>query len=82
MLVAAALDWDVVEGRKEGDVRHKTAERIRKKRKRAGEGKELPQEELEALYMVDAIREKNGTHEFQGIAGDLVVVCVHCVRCT
>jgi import inner membrane translocase subunit TIM54 len=26
VLVAAAMDWDVVEGRKEGDVRFKTAE--------------------------------------------------------
>ena len=73
VLVAAAMDWDVIEGRKEGDVRFKTAERIRKKRKRAGEGKPMLQEDAETLLTVDAIRDNNGTKEYDGITGDLVV---------
>ena len=74
VLVAAAMDWDVVEGRKEGDVRYKTAERIRKKRKRSGEGEPLSQEDAENHQLtVEGIREKNGTMEYDGIAGDLVI---------
>lgn len=73
VLVAAAMDWDVVEGRKEGDVRFKTAERIRRKRKKAGEGEPLSQEEAEKLTLIDDIRKKNGTELFDGVAGDLVI---------
>lgn len=73
VLVAAAMDWDVVEGRKEGDVRHKTAERIRRKRKRAGEGEPLPEEEAMKLYAVEMMREAKGTREYEGVAGDLVI---------
>lgn len=69
VLVAAALDWDVIEGRKEGDVRHKTAEKMRKRRRVGGEGEPLPEED----YSVELIREKAGTRECEGVAGDLVV---------
>jgi mitochondrial import inner membrane translocase subunit TIM54 len=69
VLVAAAMDWDVVEGRKEGDVRWKTAENARRKRRRGGEGVPLPDEE----YSVELVREKAGTVESEGVAGDLVV---------
>ncbi|KAK4634812.1 Mitochondrial import inner membrane translocase subunit tim54 [Fulvia fulva] len=72
VLVSAALDWDVVEGRKEGDVRHKTAERIRKRRKRNGEGAPAPEGEEEA-YTVESIREKNGDVDYPGVAGDIVI---------
>jgi import inner membrane translocase subunit TIM54 len=37
ILVAGALDWDVVEGRREGDVRAALAARIRRARRKAGE---------------------------------------------
>ncbi|RDW94101.1 Tim22-complex subunit TIM54 [Aspergillus mulundensis] len=37
ILVAAALDYDVIEGRREGDVRAKFAEEIRKERRKNGE---------------------------------------------
>jgi import inner membrane translocase subunit TIM54 len=72
VLVAAAMDWDVVEGRKEGDVRYKTAERIRKKRKRAGEG-EPPTEEEADMITVDGMRKEKGIVEYDGVAGDLVI---------
>ncbi len=73
VLVAAAMDWDVVEGRKEGDVRFKTAERIRKRRKKGGEGEVMTEEEREGLGLVDAMRARAGTREWEGVAGDLVV---------
>jgi import inner membrane translocase subunit TIM54 len=69
VLVAAAMDWDVIEGRKEGDVRWKTAENVRRKRRRGGEGTPVPEEE----YSVELVREKAGTSEYGGVAGDLVV---------
>lgn len=73
ILVAGALDWDAVEGRKEGDVRYKTAERIRRKRKRAGEGKQEPVDEEEQRLTVEAIRENNQTREYDGVAGDIII---------
>ena len=73
VLVSAAMDWDVIEGRKEGDVRFKTADRIRKTRKKAGEGEPLPQEKADGLLTVDVMREKTGTTAFDGVAGDLIV---------
>jgi len=71
VLVAAAMDWDVVEGRKEGDVRFKTAERIRRRRRRAGEG--TPPDEDDAQHLLQLQREKTGTTEYDGVAGDLVI---------
>ena len=73
VLVAAAMDWDVIEGRKEGDIRFKTAEKVRKKRKRAGEGEPVSEDEAESMLTVDGIREKNGTVDYDGIAGDIVI---------
>jgi import inner membrane translocase subunit TIM54 len=70
VLVAAAMDWDVVEGRKEGDVRHKTATKIRKMRNRKGEGEPL---EDDAELTVEAIREKNGGQIYPGVGGDIVI---------
>lgn len=72
VLVAAAMDWDVVEGRKEGDVRHKTAEKIRKRRKRNGEGKPAEKEE-DTTLTVEQLREKAGHVDYPGVAGDIVV---------
>lgn len=69
VLVAGAMDWDVVEGRKEGDVRWKTAERVRKQRRRGGEGTPEKEEEMS----VEGMREKAGTQKYEGVTGDLVV---------
>lgn len=73
ILVAAAMDWDVVEGRKEGDVRHKTAERIRKQRQRKGEGTKVEEEEDDAALTIEAIRQKNGSQTYPGVGGDIVI---------
>lgn len=69
VLVAAAMDWDVVEGRREGDLRWGTAERIRKQRRRAGEG--APEEGDDDVLL--EIRERSGTNEVEGPKGDIVI---------
>ncbi|KAF1946116.1 hypothetical protein EJ02DRAFT_394867 [Clathrospora elynae] len=72
ILVAAALDWDAIEGRREGDVRAGLAERIRKLRKKSGESSTEPiehglEEELEGL------RQRAGVSEWTGPGGDIIV---------
>ncbi|KAG8533290.1 uncharacterized protein KY384_002073 [Bacidia gigantensis] len=74
ILVAGAIDWDVIEGRKEGEVRAGLAEKIRKMRERNGEqrfkaGDEGP-DLLEALM---AVRQAMGVREWEGVQGDLVL---------
>ncbi|KAI9738677.1 MAG: mitochondrial import inner membrane translocase subunit tim54 [Cirrosporium novae-zelandiae] len=70
VLVAGAMDWEVIEGRREGDVRAKLAERIRDRRRRSGEA---PLLEDESDDMVRALQTRAGTVEFPGMAGDLVI---------
>lgn len=72
ILVAAALDWDAIEGRREGDVRAGLAERIRKLRRTRGEASSEPIEEsLEET--IAGLRERSGVHEWSGPAGDIVI---------
>ncbi|KAI8936406.1 hypothetical protein NX059_006815 [Plenodomus lindquistii] len=72
ILIAAALDWDAIEGRREGDVRAGIAERIRKLRKRRGEPTTEPIEEgLEEE--IEALRQRAGVREWSGPAGDIVI---------
>lgn len=72
ILVAAALDWDAIEGRREGDVRAGLAERIRKLRKKRGEATLEPlEEDLEAT--IAGIRERAGVQEWAGPGGDIVI---------
>ncbi|KAI4164685.1 MAG: hypothetical protein LQ342_001659 [Letrouitia transgressa] len=72
VLVAGAMDWDVVEGRKEGDVRASYAERIRKTRRKkeekSGLSAESPDED-----QIELLRGKVGTKEWEGAQGDLVL---------
>ena len=78
ILVAGALDWEVVEGRREGEVRAGLAEKIRKLRKRNGEAfqsessDEPPKDENkeELLYH---LRQASGVVEGKGIRGDLIL---------
>ncbi|KAH7130791.1 mitochondrial import inner membrane translocase subunit Tim54 [Dendryphion nanum] len=72
ILVAAALDWDAVEGRREGDVRAELAEKIRKLRKLNGEQSVEPlEEDLEVL--LGEMRKRSGVVEWDGIPGDIVI---------
>lgn len=72
ILVAAALDWDAVEGRREGDVRAGLAERIRRLRWKRGESvKEEP--EIDIKDIIEESRSRAGVPEWDGLAGDIVV---------
>ncbi|KAJ5203094.1 hypothetical protein N7449_005173 [Penicillium cf. viridicatum] len=72
ILVAAALDYTVVEGRREGDVRANTAENIRKLRRKAGEPSSAV-EEVGVDAVVAATREHIGVTDEPGPKGDLVI---------
>ena len=72
ILVAAALDWDAIEGRREGDVRAGLAERIRKLRKTRGEPSIEPIEEgLEES--LEGLRQRAGVRAWDGPGGDIVI---------
>lgn len=76
VLVAAALDYDVIEGRKEGDVRYGTAEQIRRLRRRKGEkGAEQPTEEEQpdTETVIQNIRDAVNISFEPGVRGDLVL---------
>ncbi|KAJ4362793.1 hypothetical protein N0V95_001285 [Ascochyta clinopodiicola] len=72
ILVAAALDWDAVEGRREGDVRAGLAERIRKLRQKRGEQAGEPFEPS-TEDEVEALRQRSGVKGWDGPGGDIVV---------
>lgn len=72
VLVAAAMDYDVIEGRKEGDVRYGTAEQIRRLRRKNGEQSAVP-EEMDAQKAVEEVREKMQITSEPGPRGDLVL---------
>lgn len=65
ILVASGLDWEFIQGRKEGDVRAELAERIRNQRSPP----ELKTEE----DSVGDVRRKNDIQEFEGPRGDIVI---------
>ncbi|KAL8935503.1 MAG: hypothetical protein Q9216_005394 [Gyalolechia sp. 2 TL-2023] len=76
VLVAGALDWDVIEGRREGDVRAGLAEKIRKRRRKEGEkpaivadGAELKEED----DLLQQLRDRAGIRECCDVQGDLVL---------
>jgi import inner membrane translocase subunit TIM54 len=68
MLVAAAVDWEVVEGRKEGDLRASVAERARKNRKKQGEQSTAGVEEDVRSQVID----KSNVRE-EGSSGEIVI---------
>lgn len=75
VLVAAAMDYDVIEGRKEGDVRYGTAEQIRRFRRKKGETGPTPKEEQQpdTELIIDTIREAVSIRPEPGVRGDLVL---------
>jgi import inner membrane translocase subunit TIM54 len=72
ILVAAALDWDAVEGRREGDVRAGLAERIRKLRKTKGEPTTEPIEPGLAEE-IEGLRQRAGVSQWNGPGGDIII---------
>ncbi|KAA8648628.1 hypothetical protein EYZ11_001583 [Aspergillus tanneri] len=72
ILVAAALDYHVIEGRREGDVRAVLSERIRKLRRKAGEPTTVVDEASTEDVVADA-RRRIGVTDEPGPKGDLVI---------
>lgn len=72
ILTAAALDYTVIEGRREGDVRAGAAEHIRKLRRKAGEQTTVVEEPTVETAVLD-MREKIGVSDEPVPKGDLVI---------
>ncbi|KAL4787214.1 mitochondrial import inner membrane translocase subunit Tim54 [Aspergillus varians] len=72
ILVAAALDYNVIEGRREGDIRAAFAEYIRKQRRRAGEPSTVV-EETSTEDVIAQARQSIGVRDEPGPKGDLVI---------
>ncbi|KAL1867339.1 hypothetical protein VTK73DRAFT_4246 [Phialemonium thermophilum] len=77
VLAASGLDWEFVQGRREGDVRAVVAERVRKAR-RGWEEKEEDKtkdgaESADKEDVVASVRRHNGTPPYEGILGDVVI---------
>lgn len=72
ILAASGLDWDFIQGRKEGDVRAAVAEKIRRDRRRQ-QGIAPDDQEPTGEELVRGIRERNATPEWDGINGDVVL---------
>lgn len=66
ILVASGLDWEFIQGRREGDIRAELAGKIRNARLGPGE----TGEEEDAIL---ATRRKAGIREFEGPRGDIVL---------
>ncbi|PYH45938.1 Tim22-complex subunit TIM54 [Aspergillus saccharolyticus JOP 1030-1] len=72
ILVAASVDYQVIEGRREGEVRAGLAEHIRRNRRRAGEPSTVV-EEPSAESVVYETRTRIGVTDEPGPKGDLVI---------
>ncbi|KAL4959458.1 Tim22-complex subunit TIM54 [Aspergillus stella-maris] len=72
ILVAAALDYNVVEGRREGDIRAAFAEQIRKQRRRAGEASTVV-EDSTTQDVIEQARQAIGVRDEPGPKGDLIL---------
>ncbi|KAL9617267.1 MAG: hypothetical protein Q9160_007948 [Pyrenula sp. 1 TL-2023] len=72
VLVAASLDYEVIEGRREGEVRYGVAEHIRKKRRKL-ENLSDESDHTDVESIIAEVRSKNGIKSEHGIQGDLVV---------
>ncbi|KAI0391053.1 mitochondrial import inner membrane translocase subunit Tim54, partial [Xylariaceae sp. FL0594] len=68
ILAASGLDWEFVQGRKEGDVRAAVAERIRRTRNPEAASEVPTQDEV-----VKEVRRRNRTPEYTGVGGDIVI---------
>lgn len=65
ILVASGLDWEFIQGRKEGDVRAELAEKIRNSR--------IPPEERTEESIVEEVRRRSGIKEYDGVRGDIIL---------
>lgn len=72
ILTAAALDYAVIEGRREGEVRASTAEKIRKLRRKAGEPSTVVEDGSVESAVLE-MRENIGVQDEPCPKGDLVI---------
>ncbi|KAK3390782.1 mitochondrial import inner membrane translocase subunit Tim54 [Podospora didyma] len=74
VLAASGLDWEFVQGRREGDVRAVAAEKVRKVRRNwEGNNEEDPNRPPTEEEIVEAIRKSRGIEDYAGIRGDVVI---------
>jgi import inner membrane translocase subunit TIM54 len=74
VLAASGLDWEFVQGRREGDVRAYVAERVRRLRRGWEDNDESePPKEPTKEEMVDAFRKARGIKDYDGVRGDVVI---------
>ncbi|KAL2173400.1 mitochondrial import inner membrane translocase subunit Tim54 [Thermothelomyces heterothallicus CBS 202.75] len=74
VLAASGLDWEFVQGRREGDVRAYVAERVRRlRRSRESGGEPDPSKEPTREELVEAFRKSRGIKEYDGVRGDIVI---------
>lgn len=74
VLAASGLDWEFVQGRREGDVRAVVAERMRKVR-RGWENQEEqdPDREPTKDELIEMYRQQRGIKDYEGVRGDVVI---------
>ncbi|KAL1952687.1 hypothetical protein VTO42DRAFT_4450 [Malbranchea cinnamomea] len=73
VLVSAALDYEVIEGRREGEIRVALANKIRTQRRLAGEGTPVPEGEEDVETHIQRLREQFGVIDEPGIKGDMII---------
>lgn len=73
VLVAGALDWEVIEGRREGEVRAGLAEKIRKLRRRNGETSAVEPPGSSEDELLEQARTSGGIKDWDGVQGDLIL---------
>ncbi|KAK4154981.1 mitochondrial import inner membrane translocase subunit Tim54 [Chaetomidium leptoderma] len=74
ILAASGLDWEFVQGRREGDVRAYVAERVRRIRHGwEDDGTPDPTKEPTKEEIIDAFRKSRGIKEYDGVRGDVVI---------
>ena len=73
VLVSAAVDYEVLEGRREGDIRVALADKIRRERRFAGEGTPIPEGEEDVETYIKKVRQHFGVIDEPGIKGDMVI---------
>ncbi|ORY56603.1 mitochondrial import inner membrane translocase subunit Tim54, partial [Pseudomassariella vexata] len=75
ILAASGLDWEFVQGRQQGDVRAAVAEKIRRNRRETEEpaASVKDPQELTSDEIIHIMRKNQGTPEWTGTRGDIVV---------
>lgn len=74
VLAASGLDWEFVQGRREGDVRAYVAERVRRLRRSWEDDDEPdPNKQPTKEEIVEAFRKTRGIKDYDGVRGDVVI---------